>query len=39
MIGRCPSRTNLRLVSAPITPIPPVMSTFMALSGRLLLRS
>src|ERR1700730_10882421 len=31
MIGRCPSCTNLRLVSAPMTPIPPVISTFMLL--------
>src|SRR6266540_4721028 len=28
--GRCPSLTNLRLVSAPMTPIPPVMRTFIA---------
>src|SRR5689334_16710513 len=30
--GRWPSLTNLRLVSAPITPMPPVMRTFMATS-------
>src|SRR5262245_28719968 len=28
--GRCLSLTNLRLVSAPMTPIPPVMRTFIA---------
>src|SRR3984893_4475967 len=31
MIGRCPSCTNLRLVSATLTPIPPGISTFMLL--------
>src|SRR5262249_50785425 len=30
--GRWPSLTNLRLVSAPMTPIPPVIRTFMAAS-------
>src|SRR5712692_7041170 len=29
MTGRWPSLTNLRLVSAPMTPIPPVIKTFM----------
>src|SRR6476659_1004488 len=32
MIGRCPSLTNLRLASAPMTPIPPVIKTFMLCS-------
>src|SRR6267378_1796100 len=32
MTGRWPSLTNLRLVSAPMTPIPPVIRTFMLLS-------
>src|ERR1700731_1007457 len=34
MIGRCPSLTNLRLVSAPMTPMPPVIRTFMFLCLR-----
>src|SRR5690242_80865 len=32
MTGRWPSLTNLRLVSAPMTPMPPVIRTFMAAS-------
>src|SRR5262249_43371350 len=30
MTGRWPSLTNLRLVSAPMTPMPPVIRTFMS---------
>src|SRR6266446_4129198 len=33
MTGRYPSCTNRRLVSAPMTPIPPVIRTFMASPG------
>src|SRR5436305_11448686 len=30
MTGRCPWLTNLRLLSAPITPMPPVIKIFMS---------
>src|SRR6516162_10573201 len=39
MMGRCPSRTNLRLASAPITPIPPVIRTFISAPDDLTARS